>query len=104
MQTQKFSVTESGSTNQPEMKFRAGGICATVWKNQGEKGAYNTISLERSYKDKNGQWQKSNSFRVNDLPKAAVVLNKAFESLVLRGQEFPAPSAGNSYEVEEIVY
>ena len=35
-------------------------------------------------KDKNDEWQHTNSLRVNDLPKAALVLNKAYEYLVLR--------------------
>ena len=69
--------------NQPERKIRAGPICATVWKNQAENGEYRTISLERSYMDKEGRWQSTNSMRLNDLPKAKLVLEKAYEFLVL---------------------
>ncbi len=105
MNKQKFTVTESGSQKGPEKKFRAGAVSATIWKNEGEKGSYNTISLERGYKDKNGQWQKTNSFRANDLPKAAVVLNKAYEFIILREQDSnPATAGKSSYEIEEIVY
>jgi len=72
----------------PEKKFRAGAISATVWKNHGVKDGeiqdYSTITFERSYKDKEGKWQSTNSLRVNDLPKAAVVIQKAYEDLVLR--------------------
>ena len=84
-QIKKFNVTETGSpSNQPEKKFRAGAVSATIWKNQGEKGSYNTISLERGYKDKEGKWQKANSLRLNDLPRAAVVLEEAYKYLVMR--------------------
>ena len=73
--------------NQPERKFRAGAIAATIWKNeqQGEQGPYmfHTIKLERSYKDKDGSWKTTNSFRLGDLPRAALVLNKAYEYLSL---------------------
>ena len=74
--------------NQPEKKIRAGAVSATVWRNQGqtktgEPTEYNTISIERSYKDKEGNWQSTNSLRKNDLPKAVVVLQKAYEHLVL---------------------
>ena len=75
--------------NVPEKKFSTGVITATVWQNQGkgrngEAVAYRTVSLQRRYKDKNGIWQSANSFRVNDLPKASLVLQKAYEYLVLR--------------------
>jgi hypothetical protein len=75
--------------NEPERRFNAGAISATVWKNAGKSkdGAateFRTISLQRRYKDKNDQWQSSTSMRVTDLPKAALVLNKAFEYLTLR--------------------
>ncbi len=78
--------------NLPERKVRAGGIVATVWLNKGQRQSgeeteYRTISLERSYKDKEGQWQSTNSFRLNDLPKAAVVLQKTYESLILNEQQ-----------------
>ncbi|HLC81570.1 MAG TPA: hypothetical protein VJH68_02845 [Candidatus Nanoarchaeia archaeon] len=78
--------------NAPEKKFRAGAIAATVWLNKGqqtngEETEFRTISLNRRYADKNGQWQSTSSFRISDLPKAQVVLQKAFEYLVLNEQE-----------------
>jgi len=78
-------------TNKPEKKFRAGPITATVWKNTGNKDgketSYMTVSFERSYMDKEGEWQKTSSLRINDLPKATVVLNKAYEFMVLSNTE-----------------
>ena len=79
-------------SNHPEKKFRAGTICATVWKNaakrkDGSEGAFRTISLERSYKDKNNAWQTTNSFRINDLPRAELVLHQAYEFSVQAGHE-----------------
>ncbi|PIN87764.1 hypothetical protein COV12_02055 [Candidatus Woesearchaeota archaeon CG10_big_fil_rev_8_21_14_0_10_32_24] len=81
-------VVEERVGNTPEKKFRAGAVSATVWANrgqnqQGEPTEYKTISLERNYTDKEGKWQSTNSFRVNDLPKAKLVLEKAYEFLVL---------------------
>lgn len=78
---------ESGK-NMPEKKFRAGPITATVWKNQvqtadGEEREFRTVSFDRSYKDKTGNWKNTNSLRVNDLPKAQMVLGKAYEYLAL---------------------
>lgn len=75
--------------NKPEKKFRASPITATIWVNEatskdGEKAFYRTISLERSFKDKEGAWQKTTSLRVNDLPKATLVLNKSYEFIALK--------------------
>ena len=74
----------------PEKKFRAGAVCATIWKNDrqratGESFSYHTISLERSYKDKEGNWKSAGSMRLQDLPKAALVLQEAYRHLVLSG-------------------
>ena len=91
--------------NQPEKKFRAGGVAATVWLNQGqnpkgEASEYRTISLERSYKDKKTDtWKSTNSFRVNDLPKAALVITEAYKYLALSNNA----DAGNIIE-EVIMY
>jgi hypothetical protein len=81
------NVSKKG--NLPERKFRAGAVAATVWLNkgqnaQGEETEYRTVSLERSYTDKQGQWQHTTTLRMNDLPKAAVALQKAYESVVLQ--------------------
>ena len=70
----------------PERKFRAGPISATIWRNQGEKGSYATIQLERSYKD-GANWKSTASLRVNDLPKAVLVLNKAYDYLLTESKE-----------------
>lgn len=84
---------EQNPGNQPEKKFRAGAISATVWLNQGQNkntgqiATYRTISLQRGYKDKNDQWQNTNSFRINDLPRAALVLTQAYEYLVTKQQD-----------------
>lgn len=76
--------------NQPIKKFRAGALVATVWENAAERDGkevtFNSVSFERRYKDKNDTWQSSHSLRVNDLPRAALVLQKAYEYLAL-GEE-----------------
>ena len=75
--------------NQPEKKIRAAPVSATIWANEGtnkagEKVTFRTISLERNYKDKEGNWKSTNNMRVSDIPKAMLVLNKAYEYLVLK--------------------
>jgi hypothetical protein len=75
------------SPNQPEKKIRSGAISATIWNNEQDtpngKVAYKTVSFERTYKDKNGQWQVTNKLRGADIPRAVLVLNKAYEHISL---------------------
>ena len=86
METEKI---EEG--NMPEKKFSTGVISATVWKNQGvskksgEAVEFKTIALQRRYQDKDGVWKSTNSLRINDLPNASLVLDKAYEYIVLKG-------------------
>ena len=81
--------TENISGNIPEKKFSTGGLTATVWENQGksktgEEVSFRTVSFQRRYVDKNGEWQSTSTLRVNDLPKASLVLQKAYEYLVMK--------------------
>ena len=39
-------------------------------------------TVERRYKDKNNQWQSSNSFGRNDIPLVKYCLDRAFEAIV----------------------
>ncbi len=78
--------------NQPEKKFSTGAISATVWKNNGvdkdgKPFESHSVSLQRRYKDKTGQWQSTDSMRINDLPKVALVAAEAYRYLVLNGPE-----------------
>lgn len=78
--------------NSPEKKFSTGAISATVWKNsgvskKGETFEFNSVTLQRRYKDKEGEWQSTNNLRLNDLPRASLVLRKAFEYLSLRDND-----------------
>ena len=70
----------------PVKKFAAGTIQVAIWKNilpigGGNDNVMMSVTLERRYKDREGQWQSSGSLRLNDLPKAVLLLNKAYEHL-----------------------
>jgi len=77
----------------PLKSFRTGALSVSIWENEilGEDGqprSYKTVSFERRYKDpKSGEWKSSNSLRVNDLPKATLILQKAYEYLILTETE-----------------
>ena len=76
----------------PVKKFVAGTIQAAIWNNRLPVGGGNdnvmmTVSLERRYKDREGNWQSSGSLRVNDVPKAVLLLNKAYEFLTTAAED-----------------
>jgi hypothetical protein len=81
--------------NKPEKQFKTGAISATIWNNSLQKDgklmSFATVSLQRSYQ-KDGQWQSTSNLRVNDLPKAALVLQKAYEYLAFKEN---SDTAGN---------
>ncbi|MBW2998460.1 hypothetical protein KY321_02880 [Candidatus Woesearchaeota archaeon] len=75
--------------NTIEKKFSTGAISAVVWNNEGKDSEgkpteFKTISIDRRYQDKDGNWKSTSSLRVNDLPKVVLVANKAFEYLSLK--------------------
>ena len=74
--------------NAPVRKFKAGAVFAAIWSNKGQNdGEYKTISLERRYTDKEGNWKSTTSFRANDLPKVQLVMQKAYEFIVLNEEQ-----------------
>jgi hypothetical protein len=80
---------ENISGNIPEKKFSTGGLTATVWQNQGksksgEEVSFRTVSFQRRYVDKDGDWKSTSTLRINDLPRASLVLQKAYEYLVMK--------------------
>ena len=81
---------ESGK-NKPEKRFAAGAVSATIWKNErvfdGKETEFLSVTLQRSYKDKEGNWKHTGNLRLNDLPKATLVLHKAYEYLVTKNND-----------------
>ncbi len=72
--------------NLPDKKFKAGPVTATVWKGISPKGSvYYNVQIGRSYKDKDNNWKNTGSLRENDVPKAMVLLQKAYEYVISQG-------------------
>lgn len=72
--------------NLPDKKFKAGPVTATVWKGVSPKGSvYYNVQIGRSYKDKDNNWKNTSSMRENDVPKALVLLQKAYEYVISQG-------------------
>ena len=68
----------------PVKKFNVGAVQAAVWNNDSKEGKqFFSISFDKRYKDKEGNWKSSNSLKTVDLPKAILALQKAFEYVSL---------------------
>jgi len=72
--------------SKPEKTFKIGAVRASIFRNIIEKNGraipLPKVVLEVRYKDKTGQWNGTNSLSLNDLPKAVLALQKAFEYLM----------------------
>ena len=70
----------------PVKKFRAGQVSCALWENEvkvnGRTVRMLKATVERRYKDKDGNWKSSNSLGRNEIPLAIYCLSKAFETIV----------------------
>lgn len=75
--------------SKPEKVFKAGAVRASIFRNtierNGKPVSIAKVVLEVRYKDKNGEWKSSNSFSLNELPKASTALRQAYEYLLGEG-------------------
>ena len=71
--------------NQPVAKFKHGAVEAAIFENEVKKNGKSfmmrKVVLQRNYLDRNDQWQSTSSLDVNDIPKAVLVLSKAYDLL-----------------------
>ena len=68
--------------------FHKGLVSITMWENikkdekTNEDSSYNTFTVQKSYKDKQGNWQNTSTFTENDLDRLLDCLLTAKQSLV----------------------
>ena len=81
----------------PETVFKVGAVRASVFRNIIQKNGKSIplpkVAIEVRYKDKTGQWNGTNSLSLNDLPKAILALQKAFEYLMQHREPEQAQNA-----------
>jgi hypothetical protein len=70
----------------PVAKFTAGQTSAAIWENEitvnGRQVTMLKATIQRRYKDKDGQWKSSGSFSRNEIPLAIYCLQKSFEHMI----------------------
>lgn len=89
----------SDRINKPVHEARIGSIKAAIWANATDSGGTRyAVTIARIYR-KEGQWQQTSSFGVDDLPVLQKVVDQAFEAiLALQNPTPPEPpaSSGNT--------
>lgn len=79
--------------SKPEKVFKMGAVRASVFVNtitrEGRTIPIRKVVLEVRYKDKDGQWQGTNSLSLNELPKAITALQQVYEYLLSEQAEPP---------------
>lgn len=80
---EKATVEEK---SRPVHKAKLGSLQLAVWENEyeGETGTrtFHTVTLERNYKDKHDEWQKTSQLRESDIGDALALLVNAQQFLV----------------------
>ncbi len=78
--------------SEPEKTFNQGSCSAAIFANEikqnGKTAIIRNVAIQKSYKDKDGNWKSTNSYAVSDLPKLVLVATKAYDYLTLKKEEF----------------
>lgn len=81
----------------PETQFERGACRASIFyneiKKEGNTEKIPNVVISRSYLDKNNEWKRTNTFRVNDIPKLIIVATKAYDYLTKRKKKETDSSA-----------
>ena len=90
--------------SKPEKVFKIGAVRASIFRNaierQGKQVMLPKVVLEVRYRDKSGTWKGTNSLSLNEVPKAVLALQKAFEYLSEKKEGQPTEEPA-SEETEE---
>jgi hypothetical protein len=89
--SQPYEVAPPATGQKPVEKFRDGPVHASIWENQGPKGAFRTASFEFRYKDAQDKWQSGHSYSDS----ALLHLEKAAGEARARIQKWRQTNAAN---------
>jgi|GEM_PF-430909 len=102
--TQRTCTTErkpamNGTTaNRPVKELRVRNLNLAIWENEGTSRdgrpvTRHSITLNKRYQDQqSGEWKDSSSFFPDDLPRLRLLLDKAYEHLLLSDGDSPGPA------------
>ena len=65
------------SNTKPVDEVRFGAVKAAIWHNETDNGSRFNVTFSRSYRDSEGNWKSTSSFRRDDLLVVAKVADQA---------------------------
>ena len=69
----------------PVKRIQAGQVQVSVLENQSKEGKkFFSFTFQKRYTTEEGKWESTNTLMLNDLPKASLALQKAYEFAVLK--------------------
>jgi len=71
------------ANSKPEKTIKVGGIQLAIWNNETSKGTFQSITIDKSYKD-GDNWKRTKSFKPNDLVKLQLGISKVLEHLYIK--------------------
>nr|WP_262386472.1 AAA family ATPase [Roseobacter litoralis] len=78
---------DTKATHRPEETLREGTLKAAIWRNEGEKGAYHSVTVARTYKDGDGNLQDTQNFRPKDMLGLSELARQAHHTVHERDRE-----------------
>ncbi len=74
-------------SSKPETAFRVGAVRVAIWTNtrqtqDGESFNANKVTIERTYRGRDGDFKTTGSLDAADIPKAILALIKAYDYLM----------------------
>ena len=71
----------------PEKTFRAGSVSVSIFENTVKTKDKSKIVIpsavfQKRYKDEKGEWRSTNRLNVNDIPRAVLCLQNAYEHIL----------------------
>ena len=81
----------SQENTKPVKQFRAkGNIVASIWKNEvvqdGRTQERYSVQIRKQYKKENGEYQETNRFFPDELPRLVLVAQKAYAHITIRDE------------------
>jgi len=85
------------SSSRPEHTVKCGGIQIAIWSNETSKGTFQSVTIDKSYKD-GDNWKRTKSFKPVDLVKIQLGLTEVLKYLYLKDVIVPVVATASKTE------
>ena len=96
IKSKKGKSPMSKQNSKPIKSFSAGSIRASIWRKETEKDGQTvvrfSVRIQKQYKNDKGQWQDTDYYFPEELPKLESVTRKAFEFISVKESKESTPA------------